>query len=102
MDSWEEVFLFSVDFSVPELFGVCVAGCTFLKAKLAFAFLTACVYWSLTSLKSGISQGLFDANAECHRIVLCLSRAVKSGVNQGLISVLSSTFFEWGHAYLRW
>jgi hypothetical protein len=52
--------------------------------KLAFAFLTTCVYWILTSLKSCISRGLFDANAVRHRIFLCWLRAVRSGVKQGL------------------
>ena len=37
--SWEEVFFFSMDFtSVPELFGVCVAGSTFLLEKASLGF----------------------------------------------------------------
>ena len=79
MGSWEEVLLFSMDFSVPKPFGISAAGCKLLFEKLAFAFLTDCVYWFLTSLKSCISRGLFEAS-----VFLCWSRAVRSGVNQGL------------------
>jgi hypothetical protein len=63
----------------------------FCLKKLPFAFLMDCVYWFLTSLKSSISGGLVDGNAVRHRMFLCWSRAVKSGVNQGLY-----TFFERG------
>ena len=81
--SWEEVLLFSMDFSVPEM--VCLYYRLQMSVKkLALAFLTACVYLFLTSLKSCISLGLFDANAERHRMILCWSRADRSGVNQGL------------------
>jgi hypothetical protein len=52
------------------------------REKLAFAFLTYCVFWFLTSLVK--LQGLFDANAVHHMVLLVWSRAVKSGVNQGL------------------
>jgi hypothetical protein len=45
--------------------------------KLALAFQTACVYWFLTSLKSCISRGLFDANAVGRRVFLCWSRIVR-------------------------
>ena len=41
----------------------------FSLKKLALAFLSDCVYWFLTSLKSCISRGLFDANAERHSTV---------------------------------
>ena len=68
----------------PRTFWSLLQDAHFCLKKLAFAFLTACVYWFLTSLKSLISRGLFDANAVRHRIFLCWSRAVKSGVNQGL------------------
>ena len=69
-------------------------GCKFLFEKLAFAFLTACVYWFLTSLKSCTSRGLFDANAERHRMFLCWSRAVRSGVNQRLYLFLVPQFLN--------
>ena len=69
-------------YSVPELFELMDAN--FCLKKLALAFLTACVYLFLTSLKSCISRGLFDANAERSRMFLCCSRADRSGVNQGL------------------
>jgi hypothetical protein len=59
---------------------------------LAFAFLIDCVYWFLTSLKSSILWGLFDASAVGHRVFLCWTRAVKSGVNQGLYLFLVKTF----------
>ena len=88
--SWEEVLLLSQNF-----FEFVLQDANFCLKKLALAFLTACVYLFLTSLKSCISRGLFDAYAVLHRMFLCWSRAVKSGVNQGLY-VLSSTFFEWG------
>ncbi|CDQ60655.1 unnamed protein product [Oncorhynchus mykiss] len=66
----------------------------FCLKKLALAFLTACVYLFLTSLKSCISQGLFDANAERHRMFLCWSRADRSGVNQGLYLFLVLHFLN--------
>jgi hypothetical protein len=65
----------------------------FCLKKLALAFLTACVYLFLTSLKSSISRGLFVANAERHRMFLCWSRA--DGFRE------NSVFCK-GHAYLRW
>jgi hypothetical protein len=61
--------------------------------KLALAFLTANVYLFLTSLTSCISRGLFDANAERHRMFLCWSRADRSGVNQRLYLFLGLHFF---------
>ena len=61
---------------------------TFLELELQDANVclknTDCVYWFLTSLNSFISRGLFDAIAVCHIMFLCWSRAVRSGVNQGL------------------
>ena len=62
--------------------------------KLALVFLPACVYWFLTSLKSSILWGLFDTNAVHHRAFLCWSRAVKSGVNQGLYLFLVLPFLN--------
>ena len=61
-------------YSVPELLKFVLQDANFCLKKLAFAF--------LTSLKSCISRRLFDANAVRHRMFLCRSRAVKSGVNQ--------------------
>ena len=94
--SWEEVFLLSMDFTVSQNFVLQEAH--FCMKMLALAFLSACVYWFLASLKSCISQGQFNANAERHRMFLCWLRAVRSGENQGL-SVPGSTFL---HVYLRW
>ena len=83
--SWEEVLLFSMDFTVSLNFlEFELQDANFYFTKLAFAFPTDCVYWFLTSLKSCISWGLFDANPVRHRMFLCWSRAVKSGLNQGL------------------
>ena len=83
--SLEEVLLFSMDFTVSQNFlEFVLQDANFCLKKLAFAFLTACVYWVLTSLKSCISRRLFDANAVHRRMFLCWSRAVRSGVNQGL------------------
>ena len=79
-------------YSVPELFWVCTTGCK--CKKLCLAFLTACVYWFLTSLKSCISRGLFDANAECHRMFLCWSRVDRFGVTQGLHLFLVQHFLK--------
>jgi hypothetical protein len=62
--------------------------------KLALAFLTACVYWFLSSLKSCISWGLFDAYAEHHRLFLCWLRSVRSGENQGLYLFLVLNFLN--------
>ena len=82
--SWEEVVLFSMDFIASQnFFEFVIQDEHFCLKKLALAFVTACVYWFLTSLKSCISRGLFDANAVCHRMILGWS-------------VLSSTFFELG------
>ena len=89
MSSCEEVLLFSMDFSVPKPFGISAHFC--LKK---IAFLTDRVYWLLNSLKSCISRGLFDANAVRHRMFLCWSRAVMSGVNKGLYLFLVQRFFE--------
>ena len=36
--SWEEVLLFSMDFSVPERFGVRATGWTFLLEKAGLCF----------------------------------------------------------------
>jgi hypothetical protein len=81
--SWKDVFL--QDFTAsPNFFEFVLQDAHFCLKKLALAFLTACVYYFLTSLKSCISRGLFDANAEHHRMFLCWSRTVRSGVNQGI------------------
>ena len=88
--SWEEVLLFSMDFSVPKLLQDAN-----LK-KVALAFLTDCVYCSLTTLKGCLSRGLLYASAVRHRMFLCWSRVVKSGVNEGLYLFLVLHFFEWG------
>ena len=36
--SWEEVLLFSMDFSVPERFRISVTGCKFLFEKASLSF----------------------------------------------------------------
>ena len=64
--------------SVPDFFEFVPQDANFCLKKLALAFLTACVYWFLTSLKSCISRGLIDANAVCHRM-FCAGRG-KSGL----------------------
>ena len=74
MGSWQEVLLFSMDFTVYQNFlELVLQDANFCFKKLAFAFLTA--------LKSCILWGLFDTNAVRHRKFLCWSRAVRSGVN---------------------
>ena len=89
------MFLFSMDFTVSQNpFESVLQEANFCLKKLALAFLTACVYWFLTSLKSCISRGLFDANAECHRMFLCWLRAVRSGENQGLYMFLVLNFLN--------
>ena len=95
--SWEEVLLFSMDFTVSQNFlEFVLQDANFSLKKLDFAFLTTCVYWFLTYLKSCISWELFDANAVRHRMFLSWSRAVRSGVNHGLYLFLVQHF-----AYLR-
>ena len=75
--SWEEVLLFSMDFTVSQnLLELELQDANFCFKKLAFAFLTDCVYWFLTFLNSCISRGLFDAIAVRNRMFLCWSRAV--------------------------
>ena len=70
--SWEEVLLFSMDFTVSQnVLEFDLQDANFCLKKLALAFLTACVYWFLTSLKSCISRGLFDTNAVRNRMFLC-------------------------------
>ena len=82
---WEEVLLFSMDFTVSQNFWEFVLQDThFCLKKLAFAFLTACVYWFLTSPKSCISRGYSILMQYATGCFLCWSRAVRSGVNQGL------------------
>ena len=99
--SWEEVLLFSMDFTVSQNFlELELQDANFSLKKLAFVFLTDCVNWFLTSLKSCISRGLFDASAVRHRMFLCWSRAVRSRVKQGLYLFLVLHFLK-GHAYLR-
>ena len=75
-----------------KLFEFVLQKANFCLKMLALAFLTACVYLFLTSLKSCISRGLFDANAERHGIFLCWLRAVRSGENQGLYLLLVLNF----------
>jgi hypothetical protein len=59
--SWEEVLLFSMDFTVSQIsLELVLHDANFCLKKLALAFLTDCVYWFLTSLKSCISRGLFN------------------------------------------
>ena len=87
--SWEEVLLLTMDF-----LEFVVRDALFCLKKLSFAFLTDCVYWFLTSLKSFISRVLFDASAVRHRMFLCWSMAVRSGVNQGLY-LFFIFFIEW-------
>ena len=49
--SWEEVLLFSMDFTVSQnLFEFVLQDANLFLKKLALAFLTACVYLFLTSL----------------------------------------------------
>ena len=89
--SWEEVFLFSVDFT----------GCKFLFEKASLFFPNClCILVSNFPEKWHIA-GAFDANVILHRIFLCWSRAVRSGVNQELHLFLVLHFLN-GHAYLRW
>ena len=38
MSNWEEVFLFSMDFSVPKHFGISATGSKFLLGKLRLSF----------------------------------------------------------------
>ena len=60
--SWDEVLLFSMDFTVSQnFFEFVLQDANFCLKKLAFAYLTAWVYWLLTSLNSCISRGLFNA-----------------------------------------
>ena len=93
--SWEDVLLFSMDFTVSkDYLELVIQDANFSLKKLALAFLTECVYWFLTSLKMCISRGLFDANAVRHRMLLCWSRAVRSGVNQGLYLFLVLHFLN--------
>ena len=70
--SWEEVLLFSIDFTVSQ---------NLLELELHEA--NFC-----------ISRGLFDAMAVRHRMFLCWSRAVRSGVNQGLCLFLVLHFLK--------
>jgi hypothetical protein len=62
--SWEKVLLFSMDITVSQNFlELELQDANVCLKKLAFAFLTDCVYWFLTSLNSCMSRGLFDAIA---------------------------------------
>ena len=59
--SWDEVLLFSIDFTVSQNFlEFVLQDANFCLKKLAFVFLAACVYWFLTSLKSCISSISFQ------------------------------------------
>ena len=96
VDSWEEVLLLSMDFTVSQnVLEFVLQDAHFCLKKLAFAFLTDCVYWFLTSLKSCISWGLFDANADrMPQDVFVLVKGSQVLGEPRAISVLSSTFFE--------
>ena len=76
-------------YSVPELLRLCVAGSKFLLEKSSLGFSNCLCILVSSSLRSCISRGLFDANAERHRMFLCWLRAVKSGENQGLYLSIS-------------
>jgi hypothetical protein len=67
----------------------------FLKI-LAFAFLTDCVYWFLTSLKSCISRGLFEVSAVTTQGVFVLVKGSQVWSEPRAVSVLNFTFFERG------
>ena len=98
--SWEEVLLFSMDITVSQnSLELELQDANFCLKKLALAFLIACVYLFLTSLKSCISQGLFDANAVRHRMFLCWSRAVRSGENQGLYDYIWLYICSWFYMF---
>ena len=71
-------------YSVPKPLGVCATGCTFLFEKASLCFPNClCILVPNFPEKLHIA-GLFNANAVHHRMFLCWSRAVRSGVNQGL------------------
>ena len=54
--SWEEVLLFSMDFTVSQnVLELELQYAHFCLKKLAFAFLTDCLYWFLISLKLHIA-----------------------------------------------
>ena len=90
--SWEEVLLFSMDFTVSQnFFEFVLQDAHFCLKKLALAFLAA--YWFLTSLKSCISRGLFDANAVRHRMFFALVKGSQVWSEPQAISVPGSTFF---------
>ena len=73
--SWEEVLLFSMDFTVSQNFlELELQDANFCLKKLALAFLTDCVYWFLTSLNSCISRGLFDAILQSATGCFCAGR----------------------------
>ena len=56
--SWEEVLLFSMDFTVSQNFlELVLQEANFCLKKVALAFLTACVYLFLTSLKVAYHGG---------------------------------------------
>ena len=90
--SWEEVLLFSMDFTVSQnLLELELQDANSCLKKLAFAFLTDCVYWFLTSLNSCISRGCYCSPPQ-DVFVLVEGRQVWS--KPRAISVLSSAFFE--------
>ena len=71
-----------MDFTVSQNIEFVLQDANFCLKKLAFAFLTC------------ISQGLFDATADRHRMFLCWSRADRSGVNHGLYLFLVLNFLN--------
>ena len=94
---WEEVLLFSMDFTVSQNFlELELQDAIFCLKKLAFAFLTGCVWWFLTSLNSCILRGLVDAIAVCHRMFFVLVTGSQVWSEPRASSVLGSAFFERG------
>ena len=93
--SWEEVLLFSMDFSLPKPFGISATGCKFLFEKAIRCFPNClCILVPDFPEKLHIAGTIRCYNAVCHRMFLCWSRAVKSGVNQGLYLFLVLYFLN--------
>ena len=99
--SWEEVLLFSMDFTVSQnFFEFVLQDENFSLKKLDLAFLTACVYWFLNSLKSCISRGysMLTQNATgCICAGQGQSSLERTYIWKGLemaMSVPGSTFFN--------
>ena len=96
---WEEVLLFSMDLS-QNFLELELQDANVCLKKLAFAFLTDCVYWFLTSLNSCMVAGTIRCYCSPPQDVFVLVKGSQVWSEPRAISVLGSAFFERGNVVI--